>query len=275
MIKIFLSVRNRLAITKKCIYALKEHSTIEHKIYVYDNSTNYLLKEHFDYFYTMYEKKFISQITFTSENSTFNTFSKAATCNFFGNQHNEDPLKDKYDFLVILDNDIIVTPGWDSKIHEAWSYVAKNKLNHIKIIGQLPGGIKNKIEKHKIGDMDCRAGKLGGSGLWAIRTNFFNDIGFLNLKQLINHNKKHDQTYWGMLEKKTNGKPYILGLQHKLGVHCGKYAGSVCNKLTKIKDKKERDKAIHFKNAEEGIAKISFKDFYNEIINDKQLLNDW
>ena len=50
MIKIFISVRNRLAITKKCIYALKEHSTIKHQIYVYDNETNYRLKEHFDYF---------------------------------------------------------------------------------------------------------------------------------------------------------------------------------------------------------------------------------
>jgi hypothetical protein len=275
MIKIFLTVRNRLAITKKCIYALKKHSGIKHKIYVYNNESNYLLKEHFDYFYKIYKKGYISQVTFTTSDSTFNAFSKASTCNFFGHQHNEDPLKDKYNFLVILDNDIIVTPKWDVKLHEAWSYVAKHKLNHVKIIGQLPGGIKNKIEKHKIGNMNCRVGKLGGSGLWSIRTNFFNDIGFLNLKNLINHNKKHDQSYWRLLEQKTNGKPYILGLQHKLGIHCGKYTGSVCNKLTRIKDKKEQDKAIQFKDAEEGIEKISFEDFYNEIIDDEQLLNDW
>ena len=275
MIKIFLSVRNRLAITKKCIYALKEHSTIKHKIYVYDNSTNYLLKEHFDYFYKLYEKKYISQITFTSEDSTFNAFSKASTGNFFGKQHEEDPKKDKYDFLVILDNDIVVTKNWDSILHKAWAYVAKNKLNNIKVIGQLPGGIKNKIEKHIIGDMHCRVGKLGGSGLWSVRTNFFQDIGFLNLKKLIGHNKKHDQMYWGLLERSTKGKPYILGLGDKLGIHCGKYAGSVCNKLTRIKNEKERNKAIQFKDAEEGIEKINFTDFYNEIYNDKKLMNDW
>ena len=275
MIKIFLSVRNRLEITKKCIQALKKHSTIEHKIYVYDNSTNYLLKEHFDYFYKLYEEKQISQITFTSEDSTFNAFSKASTCNFFGKQHEEDPKKDKYDFLLILDNDIIVTKSYDSILLKAWSYVTKNKLNNVKIIGQLPGGIKNKIEKHKIGDINGRVGKLGGSGLWSIRSNFFQDVGFLNLKQLIGHNKKHDQLYWRILDKKTKNKPYILGLDHKLGIHCGKYAGSVCNKLTKIENKKERNKAIQFKEAEEGLSKIKFQDFYNEIFNNKKLMNDW
>ena len=275
MIKIFLSVRNRLEITKKCIQALKKHSTIEHKIYVYDNSTNYLLKEHFDYFYKLYEEKQISQITFTSEDSTFNAFSKASTCNFFGKQHEEDPKKDKYDFLLILDNDIIVTKSYDSILLKAWSYVTKNKLNNVKIIGQLPGGIKNKIEKHKIGDINGRVGKLGGSGLWSIRSNFFQDVGFLNLKQLIGHNKKHDQLYWRILDKKTKNKPYILGLDHKLGIHCGKYAGSICNKLTKIENQKERNKAIQFRKAEEGLSKIEFQDFYNEIFNNKKLMNDW
>ena len=57
MVKIFMSVRNRLGITKKCIEALKKHSKLPHQIYVYDNETNYRLRDHFDYFADLYERK--------------------------------------------------------------------------------------------------------------------------------------------------------------------------------------------------------------------------
>ena len=184
MIKIFISVRNRLAITRKCIQALKQNSKLKHHIYVYDNASNYQVDKHFGYFSKLYRKKVISQITFTSEDSTFNAFSKASTSNFFGRQHEEDPNKDKYLFLVMMDNDIIVTPGWDLKIRAGWEYLTKKKMKNIKVIGQRPGGIKNldKTTHTVAGKMTGRVGRLGGSGLWSVRSNFFRDVGFLNLK---------------------------------------------------------------------------------------------
>ena len=275
MIKIFLTVRNRLAITKKCIQALKEHSTIKHRLYVYDNATNFLLDEHFKYFYKLFSKKLISQVTFTSEESTFNAFSKAATCNFFGKQHEEDPNKDTYNFLVMLDNDIIVTPGWDMKLHEAWKFVAKKKLTEIKIIGQLPGGIKYKTQTYDIGGMKGAVGKLGGSGLWSARPNFFRDIGYLDLSKLVGYDKRHDQNYWQAMDKATRGKSYIMGLNQKLGIHCGKQAGSVCNQLSRNRGQKDKAEKIKFVKAEENISNLDFKTFYNIIYNDKKLLNDW
>ena len=54
MIKIFLTVRNRLAITKKCIQAIHKHSTMPYQLYVYNNQTNYKLDEHFEYFYELF-----------------------------------------------------------------------------------------------------------------------------------------------------------------------------------------------------------------------------
>lgn len=279
MIKIFLTVRNRLAITKKCIHALKEHSTIKHKIYVYDNQTNHLLDEHFSYFYKLFEKGFISQVSFLSDDSTFNAFSKASACNFFGLQHEQDPKKDQYNFIVMLDNDIIVTPGWDQQLHRAWSFVAENKLKDVKVIGQLPGGIKYRHDKVIIDEKENfigKVGKLGGSGLWSARPNFFRDVGYLDLKVLVGHNKKHDQLYWKMLERSTNGKPYIMGINKKLGIHCGKQAGSVCNKLTRGPSKKqEKLELIKFSKAEEMISKVDFKSFYDAISNNKSLINDW
>jgi hypothetical protein len=275
MIKIFLTVRNRLAITKKCVQALKEHSSIKHQIYVYNNATNFLLEEHFKYFYKLFNKKLISQVTFTTEDSTFNAFSKAAACNYFGKQHEEDPNKDSYNFLVMLDNDIIVTPGWDAKLHEAWKYVVKHKMIDIKVIAQLPGGIKYKKETVDIGKMRGSIGKLGGSGLWSVRPNFFRDVGYLDLTRLVGQDKKHDQMYWLLMDRAAKGRPYIMGLDQKLGIHCGRQAGSVCNRLTRHRGKKDKYDMIKFPQSEKRIASVDFKTFFEEIYDDKKLLRDW
>ncbi len=211
MIKIFISVRNRLAMTKKCIEAIKRHSKISHQIYVYNNASDYRLKEHFEYFSEIYMNGTISQVTFTTEKSTFNAFSKASTCNFFGLQHEQDPNKDKYLYLVIMDNDILVSPKWDLKFKAGWEYINKNKMKNIKVIGQLPGGIKSLDKQiHQVAGVEARVGVLGGSGLWSVRPNFFKDVGFLDLKQLVGHHKKHDQAYWRLMQKASGGKPYIM-----------------------------------------------------------------
>lgn len=277
MIKIFISVRNRLAITKKCLHAIKVHSRIPHSIYVYDNATNYLIDNHFAYFCQMYKEGYIDQVCFTSEKSTFKAFSKASTCNFFGQQHESDPNKDNYSFLLMLDNDIIVTPEWDKKLLEAWAYVKKNNLTDIKVIGQLPGGIKNKGSNfYQINDeIKGKVGKSGGSGLWSVRSNFFRDVGFLDLRSLVNHDKKHDQLYWILLDKAARRNPYIMGIDQKLGIHCGKNTGSVCNVLTKNKQNPDKYNLIKFKDSEEYISNISFEEFYNQVIKDDALIRDW
>jgi len=276
MIKIFISVRNRLAITKKCLHALEKHSEIPHQIYVYDNASNHLVDKHFQYFYKMYHNKKISQIAFTTTDSTFNAFSKASTCNFFGLQHEQDPNKDSYDFLLMLDNDIIVTPGWDTKLKKAWKFVRKNKLDKIRVIGQRPGGIKEvRPTVYNIDGMTGVAGKLGGSGLWSVKPSFFRDIGLLDLNKLVGHDKKHDQLYWLLMDTTNRGEPYIMGLNEKLGIHCGRQAGSVCNKLTRSKNSVEKMEQIKFIEADKLIDQVDFNTFYENIESDQQLLGDW
>jgi len=276
MIKIFLTVRNRFGITVKCLEAIKRHTTTPYQIYVYNNQTNYLLDEHFKYFNKLFVKGLITQLTFNTDASTFNAFSKATSCNMFGLQHEQDPEKEKCDFLLMLDNDIILTPGWDEYLRRAWAYVRKNKLDYIKVIGQLPGGIKSKKEEHPISkDLMGRAGILGGSGLWSVRTNFFTDVGLLPLHHLIGQNKRHDQLYWQLLGKASGGKPYIMGLNKKLGIHCGKIAGSVCNILTRQRMKKKDLSQICFKEGDENIRSMDFDTFYAQIQDNKKLISDW
>ena len=277
MIKIFLSVRNRLAISAKCITALVKHSTIPLSIYVYDNATNYKIHEHFMYWSLLYEKGLISQVTFTTPQSTFKAFSKASACNFFGLQHQMDPKKDSYDFLLFLDNDMIVLPGFDILLKRSWEDVKTLGLNHIKIISQYPGGIKAKTDlPQKIAGKIPVIGKLGGSGFWSVRTNFFEDVGFLDLKPLIGFDKKHDQSYWVLLDKSSGGKDYILGLRDKLSLHCGgSISGSVCNNLSRNKNSKDKLDTIKFEDSENKIDSMTFDEFYEMITNNKSLYLGW
>jgi len=275
MVKIIITVRNRLAITKKCIEALRRHSNLEHHIYVYNSRTNYLLDEHAEYLHKMYTDGIIKQYTFLSKSSVFNAFDKAVSCNMWGLQHEIDPNKDKYDFLLMLDNDIIVTPKYDLMLKKCWEFVTKNNHKNIKVIGQSPGGIKSKQEIGRVEGVIFREGFLGGSGLWSVRPNFFRDVGFLNIKQLVGLSKKHDQLYWRKLGEATQGKPYIGAISAKLGIHCGKHVGSVCNVLTKQARHPRVMDNIKFKDAEEKIESMTFDEFYNMIINDKKLMKDW
>lgn len=273
-----MTVRNRLAITKKAIKAIRKHTSMPYQLYVYNNQTNYKVKEHFEYFAHLYEKGLVTQVTFNTNASTFNAFSKATACNMFGKQHQQDPNKDKYMFLMIMDNDIILLPGWDKHLTNAWKHLLKQKLNHIKVIGQTPGGIKGKKLKILAGEkLLGRVGTLGGSGLWSVRPNFFEDVGFLDLKLLVGQDKRHDQLYWRMLANASGGQPYILALHEKLGIHCGKMAGSVCNRLSRNKKmgEEQRLELIKFQKAEANIDALNFEEFIKLIYNDNALKSDW
>ena len=269
MVKIFLSVRNRLGITKKCIQALQKHSELPHQIYVYDNLTDYRVDEHFSYFSDLYQKGIVQQVTFNTNASTFNAFSKAVACNQFGHNHLQDPNKDKYTYLLFLDNDIIVAPGWDTVLRKVWIHVIKSKMKNIHVITQLPGGIMRARQDLKIEGFDTKLGKLGGSGFWSIRPTFFDTVGFLNIPTLVGANKKHDQNYWRKLDVLNNGKEYILGIQKLLAQHCGSQVGSICNRLTKNKDAD-----IRFVESDQKIEAMEFDDFY-KWISEIPILRKW
>jgi len=183
MYKVFLTVRNRLAITKMCVLALLKHSKLENNIYVYDNLTDVNLSEHFSLWHKLYEKGLIKQVTFSSLTSTFGAFSKVVSSNLFGFQHSQDPFREKTEFLVLLDNDVIVTPGWDLVLRNAWKDTNKLGLRQIKIISQWPGGISDrKPVFENIAGVKAEIGKLGGSGIWSVRNDFFDKV---KLKMII------------------------------------------------------------------------------------------
>lgn len=263
MIKIFLTVRNRLCLTKKCIEALEKHTYNPYELYVFNNLSDYLIDEHFSFFRDMYKENRLSQIVFNTSKSTFNAFSKGVANNQFGHIHEMDPNKDRTDFILMLDNDIILTDGWDKKVLNAWKDIDKFKMNHIKVVSQTPGGImrRQKVNR-KIAGFDAEEGYNGGSAIWTVRKNFFNDVGFLNIKSLVGINKKHDQHYWPMMNRKSKGKPYILGLDTVLAYDSSPLLGSVCNSLEKARKNKKQRLDISFADKEKKIDEMNFDEFF-------------
>ena len=67
-----------------------------------------------------------------------------------------------------------------------------------------------------------------------------------------------------------------MGINKKLGIHCGKLSGSVCNTLTrqKIKDSGKLD-CIKFEESDEKILGVNFDTFFESINNNSKLIEDW
>jgi hypothetical protein len=124
-----------------------------------------------------------------------------------------------------------------------------------------------------IAGVKCELGKLGGSELWCVKNNFFEEIGLLQVRNFVGLSKKYDQSYWYLADKITCGRPYILGLNHKLAIHCGSLTYSTCNTLTRKGPK------VDLKEIEEKTDKyidgLTFEEFYDAISNDETLLKEW
>ena len=266
MIKIAITVRNRLAITRKCIESLVQHSTVPHQIYIYDNLTDYRLEDHFSYYNTLLRKKLIHQVTFNTAVSCYNSFSKAISLNDFGMHHEQDHQKNNYEMLVTLDNDIILRKEWDKILLKAWNDINRLQLKNIYVITQYLGGAVKygKWLDQKLGGYRAYHGKLSGSCLWASRPNFYEEVGYLDPKTLININKKHDQYYWTKMETLSKGQPYVLGLDAPLLLRGGPIAGSVCNVIG-YSNNPEKIKHVRYIEQDKYIDSMNFKDFYKKL----------
>lgn len=271
MIKIAMCIRNRLGSTKKSIESLYKHTSGPFQLYIYDNLTNYRLEEHFAYYQQLFIDKKITQLTFNTEESTHGAFSKASSLNQFGHNHLQEPnTKKKCKFILFTDNDMLVFPQWDEIVTQAWKDVKKHGLKDVKIITQLKGsGIKqSKLIKQKIDGADAKFGKLGGSGFWVVRPNFYTDVGFLDLKPLVGMTKKHDQNYWRQLDKLTNGRGYILGIKKRLFLNIGGVAGSICNAIGYKKATTKSLEKIKFIKADKKIENAPFDEFFKQMKRD-------
>jgi len=262
LIKIFLTCRNRFHLTRFCIQALYKFTHQPFQLYVYDNLTDYLVRDHWGFFCSLYEKGLITKYVANTRHSTFGCFSKAVAWNEFGHIHMMDPLWDTTDFLLCLDNDILVTDGWDLVVSSIWSSLKESEwYKYIHVVTQWYGSKLGQKNKTELNGYTCHLGTHTGSGFWAVKPTFFLDVGFLDITKFIGLNKKHDQFYWQMMLEKNQGLPYICGVEHMLFYNCGWWGTkSLCNTLTVCPDSD-----VSFSEEEDKLSQMTFSEFYSAV----------
>ncbi|KKK73581.1 hypothetical protein LCGC14_2892410, partial [marine sediment metagenome] len=190
-------------------------------------------------------------------------FSKVVASNMFADQHKGDPKGGECDYIVCLDNDMIVTPGWDSRVNLIWRAVIDKPrvLGNTKIIGQI--GIMSKQQTLvDIGENErVVIGKKGGSGFWVVLPNFFEEWGRLNIRHFIGKHKGYDGAYWAQIEK-THSGVYTAGIDGRpLVYHCGDMVGSVCLRL----EEGQVPTSEIAQRADEQLGRMDFAEFYEMV----------
>lgn len=270
---VFLSVRNRLAITKRCIEYLFKNTRREIDLFVFDNCTGTRIPDHFNYFCRLYEQGKLQKYVANTITSTYNAFSKAMSFNEFGLFIENHPDKFSYDWLVCLDNDmILIQEKWDDIIGTMFEEVDKKEPNNtIQIITQYPGGCSGtdyNLDKFKI-----RVGVNSGSGFWNIRPDFFTKVGLLESEPLIGINKRHDLELWPKLNAYTKGQPYVIAIDQPMALHIAYHDGkdlSIC-KATRNNPAMNVDFEL-FDNLIETMNDTEFNEF---IMKDADVSRRW
>ena len=274
-ILVFLTVRNRLEITKKCVEALYKYTSRPVHLFVFDNLTQTRVDDHFNYFCDLYKQGKIKKYVVNTTESTCNCFSKATSWNEMGLFVETHPNKEMYDWILCIDNDmIIIEPGWDDIIKETMEVVEK-KVPDIMIYTQAPGGVSGTEITIPIKgkDVSARIGVNGGSGFWNVPTDFFSKIGLLELEPLVNINKRHDLNLWEKLNEWSNGTPYTFAINLPLALHTGYYNGqdlSICKKT-----RNNPSLNIDFEEFDTIVGNMNFEEFITWIKKDQEVFRKW
>lgn len=246
---IHISARNRLGFTDKCLEALWAYTDtgkIDLRVFLFDNGTDKEnQKKIFKYYTDMLSEGLIHTLIINSKDALHNAFGKAVSSNQFAYLQKVWP---DADYMTILDNDVwIVDKTWTKKISSVFQAFGEDPdyADQIKVVSQAPGGICGEKEWLEIEGMEVMLGVYGGSGFWNVRGNFFEDVGVLNLQDLVGHDKKHDQEYWKLCMKRTKNAKYVAGINHPMSIHAGD-GFSICNALTagKMGHKEEKEQRL-------------------------------
>lgn len=274
-IAVFMTVRNRLSLSEKCIEALYKNTSSDIHLFVFDNCTTHNIDGHFTYFSYLYKQGKLQKYVVNTLISTFNAFSKAMSFNEFGVYIESLPDKSIYDFLLCLDNDmILVEKDWDLIIKEAMEATSK-KIPTLEIWAQYPGGCSGHDYTIPIKGQDTtiRLGINSGSGFWCIKPDFFSRVGLIEPELLVGINKRHDIELWSKLNELHKGKPYVCAIKIPMALHFSYFNGkdlSIC-KPTRNDPSKE---IIHH-DVEKLVNSMSYEEFIEFIKKDEELFSQW
>lgn len=253
---VIIPCRDRLILTQKCIESLWENSKLFNEIHIYvlDNKSD-LDTDRFKIFQQLLKEGKIQYYSYDTENTLFNCFGKSVVFQRWLDMMKiqkqvRDYKKLDKDFMtyyMLVDNDFIFGPNWDSYfISAADTVFYYNKDTHF--IVKYPSGVsqryldlnKSKILRNNFNNREyklhfCNMG--GSSGLWFMTFPMLEKLkwNFYNFDQTFNVDKRHDTGTWSVIKKEKGPIDYVSIIEspkdERLIIHLGGAIGSLCNKL--------------------------------------------
>jgi len=260
---ICMPIRDRKHLTIKAIESIWKNTTKVAKkninIYAFDNKSD-LSDERAAMFYNLLKQDKIKYYSYDTSESTYNCFGKAVTFQRWikmmiteRNMYSTiSPGLDGYrTFYVLMDNDMLLGPGWDEYFISAAEQVERIQPDTHMLI-KSPGGVPESCRQdpqYKIknvfdgSDISIQPGiGGGGSGFWFMTYNMLNKVMWddRDLKYTFNVDKRHDSTTWRLIHDKNGICKYNAAVvppseDNPLVLHLGGRIGSICNQLVKGK----------------------------------------
>ena len=263
MIKVFLSVRNRLGLTKQCLEALRRYTKAPLEIYVFDNLTEpRLLAEHAAFFADKILRGEIAQYVINTAASTHGSFSLCAAATQFADQYARDA-RGTCKMILQLDNDVIVEGGWDSSVRLIWDAVKKAGIDTVQYVSPFVWG------SHKtdvmVGEVPVCVGLMGGSAFMAMQPDFYSTIGMPEPRLLRGKCKGYDRWLGWHIEAKIP-ESYAATADLPLATHCGPLVASICNRLHNGEEAYSPEIEEH----DRAIGEMSFEDFREMVAGSRE-----
>ncbi len=290
-LSVLMSSRDRTIFTQKTIESIHINSKIfnDINIYLFDNYSD-IDTNRLNMISKLLNNNLIKYYSYDTNTSSCNCFPKAIgfkrwvtmMIDDYNIRLNFKSNINTVDYYVLIDNDMLVGPGYDEYFITA-SEKLKSVEPNLHYLVKYPGGVtKNSINYGYTYEMENKfqtndkfnvisANFGGGSGFWFMSYEQLLKLqwGYDQLKNTYNSFKKHDTTTWNMIKEK-NGNIRYVGARaapkpksNPLVIHLGGIVGSICNALTK-KDRDYNKLKPEFILKEKDIENMNCNDIFDK-----------
>jgi len=286
-LNVCIPARDRTVLTLKCIESIHGTSKLftDINVYVFDNLSNMDISR-MNMFSKLLATNQIKHYSYDTSQSTYDCFPKPIIFRRWAsmmidqyelyNKIGKEPnIKDVY---MLLDNDMILGPDWDSYFITALDNILKYS-KEIKFIVKYPGGIPLKFREHAPSfkltnryknneEFEVITSNFGGgSGCWVMDIKMLKYLTWSieEISKTLGKFKGHDTATWARIRKEFNDTQYVAAVKPRnldtnpLIIHMG--AGSMCMSLNKNEYGTARSK---FSGEESKYRDMSYSEIFQQ-----------
>ena len=182
--KICLTIRNRLAYTKKTIQSLRENTPREeYELYIFGNMSDRELEEQWTYLRRLYQRKHVDGIVINTETSTMGRWSKSWAINqCIRLCELQDNASRHWEWLVIIDNDMVIRKPWLDTAKKVYME-AKSKYPSVMVCSPWddPNPEHPVVAKENYAGVPVKIKRGNGAGCWLVHREFLTKIGLAKI----------------------------------------------------------------------------------------------